>query len=124
MCVQYIFFPYFQKNPREFLVTFTIWEMGLYKKECKLVLRCPFYTLAEQSQRARGRLKKEKKQHIFLHLKILLRLASILFCLEMPVRWQFFVFCLFFNSVTRLFCVQLTISNKLGSFCLRHVFGI
>lgn len=59
------FFPYFQKNPREFLVTFTIWEMGLYKKECKLVLRCPFYTLAEQSQKARGRLKKEKTTHFF-----------------------------------------------------------
>lgn len=80
------FLLYFQKNRCEFFVTFTVWEMGLYKKECKLVLRCPFYALAEQSQKARGRFK--EKRHFFLHLKILPRLAKILFCLEMPVRWQ------------------------------------
>lgn len=61
MCVQYFFFLYFQKNRCEFFVTFAIWEMGLYKTECKLVLRCPFYALAEQSQKARGRFKKKPK---------------------------------------------------------------
>lgn len=44
-CVYNVFFLlYFQKNRCEFFVTFAIWEMGLYKKECKLMFRGVHFT--------------------------------------------------------------------------------